>query len=189
MSTRNIKKKRCFWGVKCGGCIGLRTLLPSVSRLSRQWGILNISQPYRPPRPVTGIALLLLYFQLYTQFSITFRINTHNKTLPLLDQFHLILNRIWILSCGLQRYVVWREPNVLEEHITSRSRHQAEPGFLLLQNMRMLSQLLNVTSHKTAMFTITAATTSNLTKNKNKLCGLSPRANFTGQETAACRRS
>jgi hypothetical protein len=29
-----------------------------VSRLSRQCGILNISQPHRPPRPVTEIALL-----------------------------------------------------------------------------------------------------------------------------------
>jgi hypothetical protein len=36
----------------------LRTLPPSVSRLSKQCGILNISQPYRPPQPVTGIALL-----------------------------------------------------------------------------------------------------------------------------------
>jgi hypothetical protein len=31
-----------------------------VGRLSRQCGILNISQPYRPSRPVTGIAFLFL---------------------------------------------------------------------------------------------------------------------------------
>jgi hypothetical protein len=36
----------------------LQTFSSSVSRLSRQCGILNISQPYRPPQPVTGIALL-----------------------------------------------------------------------------------------------------------------------------------
>jgi hypothetical protein len=30
--------------------------------MSRQCGILNISQPSRPPRPVTGIALLYLLF-------------------------------------------------------------------------------------------------------------------------------
>jgi hypothetical protein len=33
-------------------------LPPPVSRLSRQYGILNISQPYRPPWPVTRLALL-----------------------------------------------------------------------------------------------------------------------------------
>jgi hypothetical protein len=30
---------------------------PSVRQLSRECGILNISQSYRPPQPVTGIAL------------------------------------------------------------------------------------------------------------------------------------
>jgi hypothetical protein len=29
-----------------------------MSRLSEECGILNISQPYWPPQPVTGIALL-----------------------------------------------------------------------------------------------------------------------------------
>jgi hypothetical protein len=37
----------------------LTTLPSSVSRLSRQCGILDISHPYRPPRFVTGIALLV----------------------------------------------------------------------------------------------------------------------------------
>jgi hypothetical protein len=31
-----------------------------IGRLSRQCGILSITQPYRPPGPVTGIALLYL---------------------------------------------------------------------------------------------------------------------------------
>jgi hypothetical protein len=53
-------QKKCFWGVKCGWCVVLTTLPPSTSRFSIQCGILNISQPYRPPRPVTGITFTLL---------------------------------------------------------------------------------------------------------------------------------
>jgi hypothetical protein len=47
-----------FLGSKVRRCIGLTILPPPMNRLSRQCGILNISQPYRPPLPVTGIALL-----------------------------------------------------------------------------------------------------------------------------------
>jgi hypothetical protein len=51
---------RRFLCVKCGRRVRLITLSRSVSRLYRQCGILNISQPYRTPRPLTGIALLFL---------------------------------------------------------------------------------------------------------------------------------
>jgi hypothetical protein len=48
-------------GVKRGRRVRLTNLPPSMNPLSSQCGILDISQPYRTPRPVTGIALLFVY--------------------------------------------------------------------------------------------------------------------------------
>jgi hypothetical protein len=54
------KKRRSFWGVERRQRVILTNLPPSVSQLFGQCGILNVSKPYRPPRPGTGIVLLLL---------------------------------------------------------------------------------------------------------------------------------
>jgi hypothetical protein len=60
-SASNRSRKKCFWGVERGRCVRLAISPPSLSRLSRQCGILYISEPYRASRSVMGIGLLLLF--------------------------------------------------------------------------------------------------------------------------------
>jgi hypothetical protein len=61
-TTSNVNEYQEYsWGVKGSQHVRLTTPLPSVSWLSRKCGNPDISQPYGPSQPVTGIHYLFFF--------------------------------------------------------------------------------------------------------------------------------
>jgi hypothetical protein len=93
MSTRNRKKS--LWWVERGRCERLTTSPQYVSRLSRQREIPNISQRYRPPRPVAGIALFFFYFTLHSKYEEVLLIKRRHSVLMLKKCKAIAVTRPW----------------------------------------------------------------------------------------------
>jgi hypothetical protein len=92
--------------VKGGRRVGLTTSPPSVSRLSRKCGGLDLSQPYGPSWPVTGLALP---FYLDNNLEHTQCTPTHTIAQPYLMMVAYYPNMLYTADSA-DRYTVSERP-------------------------------------------------------------------------------
>jgi hypothetical protein len=134
---------------ECASCevrTGLYVLLQvasisqlTVSWLSRQCGILNISQPYRSPWPVTGIALLF-YLRITYLFSLNyccFIIIVHSLVFTELSTLLLDIAVPWNLKIK-ETY-----SSVASTYLQNRAYHNTadSPNIISLRTPRYISFL------------------------------------------------
>jgi hypothetical protein len=121
MSPRR-KNEKYFWGTELGQRVRLASP-PSVGSLPRQIGILNTSQPYKPPQPVKGIVFLfycaIRQFRELSEVRISYSCKglCRGRELPVLNwRIAQVCDRGRDLRCGTE---------VMSQHSASSSGHLA----------------------------------------------------------------
>jgi hypothetical protein len=98
------------WGRLADRRVSLTTLPSCVSLLSIKCGNLYVSQPYGPPRPVTGIAFLSAYMWMITRYCfiipVTWYVNYYAEEFKKLTMDHNVIE--WLYT------FLSEEPNIVD---------------------------------------------------------------------------